>query len=152
MQPRTVGSLLQQPRYDMNRQSCSWCHASNVVWMGRPNYCHQCGHRADQVRSACNCPQCVPPAPAAVPRALLDPTPRTRIEGRGFSAPEFEWHCSAEGVTLHVDDAANPEAWVQVTINLVTLADLLEQVLKVQDFTEIAAAAGVKNDDAGEQK
>ncbi len=53
---RILGEPPQPP--PERRQSCSWCHVSNVVRWGRKNYCGSCGHRADLPRSACDCQSC----------------------------------------------------------------------------------------------
>jgi hypothetical protein len=39
-------------------QSCSWCHAMNVLTPGHPVFCFRCEHRADVCRMACDCPRC----------------------------------------------------------------------------------------------
>jgi hypothetical protein len=50
------------------RQSCSWCHALNVVGsvvrgvpVVSPTACRQCGHRADVPMSRCDCETCTSP-------------------------------------------------------------------------------------------
>jgi hypothetical protein len=46
----------------MTAQSCSWCHAMNVIPAGGgPVYCRGCGHRADVCRLDCDCPACRSP-------------------------------------------------------------------------------------------
>jgi hypothetical protein len=40
------------------RLSCSWCDTMNDVTEGAANYCPACGHRADVLRSECDCRKC----------------------------------------------------------------------------------------------
>ncbi len=39
-------------------QSCSWCHAMNVLNPGQATHCSRCEHRADVCRMDCDCPRC----------------------------------------------------------------------------------------------
>ena len=78
----------------MIRQSCSWCHKMNVVWIddedaidtmaailagGVRVYCAECGHRADAALLDCDCRKCRP-------GTAVDPGPTTHAVECGGEA------------------------------------------------------------------
>jgi hypothetical protein len=125
----------------MWKQSCSWCHTMNATWPGRECYCGQCGHRTDQPRCRCNCPQCIPCASNEAVFQVIEPPPATRIEGRGITCPEYEWQVTTDGVMLRVDDEANPELWFHVTINYAALVTLVNNVQLTRELAKLVSDA-----------
>jgi len=57
--------------------SCSWCHHFNLIGL---TWCEECGHRADQPRQFCDCPDCTTARRRVLERKLEEPPPSSNRE------------------------------------------------------------------------
>jgi|SRR5579872_2702146 len=112
--------------------SCSWCHQLNEIKLGEVTYCPACHHRADRVRTECDCERCRNPNKVNKTDAENRAAAFTRVAGRGVKSPVLSWVCYKDRAELRVDDELNPELWLEISLSFDALMDLVGGVMSAE--------------------
>lgn len=95
---------------------CWHCGTNHFMGKGERGECMVCHHHVPSTQETCRCQQCQHTLQAAITQCMQRLHAGVRVVGRGFAHPVVTCQVDTSSVVIRVDDKANPESWLELSL------------------------------------